>query len=323
MRQRIVRTTSAAGFTLVELLVVIGIIALLVGVLLPALAGARRVSQRVACAAKLNQLMLAAELHQQEHQGYYPLVGIVPTRNPDKPDGAGSLYDSQLRRYSYLSIKATVQTLGNGSFVPRELAPITDALAVYMGFKNQILSPTNGTAVSNMYDASGYMRNFLCPAQATSFADVAVFDPPATSAILCPLDGTNPYYEPQSYIYNEAVLGYDDVYNRLRGHAGQVRFPSQTMFACDGLPGTMSAEVGGCATFTLYNLYKPTKPSQPTTVTVTVGDALNGTANLAADPRCFDRKRHANMVNVAFCDGHVESRYLTAKNLSTVYLFTP
>ena len=52
--RRIGRSPSA--FTLVELLVVIGIIAILVGVLLPVLSSARKSAQTVKCSAALNQI---------------------------------------------------------------------------------------------------------------------------------------------------------------------------------------------------------------------------------------------------------------------------
>jgi prepilin-type processing-associated H-X9-DG protein/prepilin-type N-terminal cleavage/methylation domain-containing protein len=60
------------GFTLVELLVVIGIIAVLIGVLLPALNKARQQSQAVACLSNMRQLGTGLVMFTQEHKGYLP-----------------------------------------------------------------------------------------------------------------------------------------------------------------------------------------------------------------------------------------------------------
>lgn len=66
------RRVSRSGFTLVELLVVIGIIAVLVALLLPALNKARAATQTVACLSNQRQIGIALAMYCTDNKGYLP-----------------------------------------------------------------------------------------------------------------------------------------------------------------------------------------------------------------------------------------------------------
>src|SRR5882757_5662543 len=79
--------TNRAAFTLVELLVVIGFIAILIGILLPSLSKARKSAQAVQCMSNMRQLGNGFLIYVNAYKGYLPWTGNSDGNSTTNPIG--------------------------------------------------------------------------------------------------------------------------------------------------------------------------------------------------------------------------------------------
>jgi prepilin-type N-terminal cleavage/methylation domain-containing protein/prepilin-type processing-associated H-X9-DG protein len=272
-----------SGFTLVELLVVIGIIALLIALLLPALNRAREAANLVACLSNLRQIGTAARLHQVEHRGWMPIGGDIRSASLQPKDFG----DSSQLKYVYFQNNA-------GQTRP---APLPAALGRHLGYRLRMDSQDNLWADLR---ESGILKLFTCPSQA---------EPQDGRWIQSSPNAWYPPLLPGSYSLNEAMLGYSDTATpngtRLAGNVTKAREPTEVMLMMDGLP---RREFSDRRLLMVWNSNKPRNLYE-----ASIG--LN-----AGDPSAFDFVRHRKRMNIAFIDGHAETIRMTADEMSKVYL---
>src|SRR3954468_22257603 len=98
-----IKKRRGSAFTLVELLVVIGIIALLVSILLPALNRARRQAMTTQCASNMRQLAMAMLMYIQDNQGNFPPAVVSQSTAPPMMYPNGFSWCTELVKLKYVT----------------------------------------------------------------------------------------------------------------------------------------------------------------------------------------------------------------------------
>ena len=274
------------AFSLIELITVIGIIAILVALLLPTLSRARAAANSIACQSNLRQIFQASLARSIEHAGYVQVGGSVNGQTEVSP---ATLDDAAEKRYLWYD--------DDGQ---RRPAPLQAALAPYLGNRQVRLDSAANLAAD--VDQGIVRKIFTCPAQ---------HEPPAALMIGSYPAGWFGPAIPTSYVYNEGLMGFEgNSTKRLRGNLGKAHPSPIVVFMTDGVP-----RAEGPPDQPHYIAWSSEPEGSTTLADCYIPGGKGGYTSQ------FDQLRHPGFrINIVFCDGHTESRVINEKDLQQALL---
>lgn len=278
-----------SGFTLVELLVVIGIIAVLIGILLPALSKAREQANTTKCMSALRSIGQAFHLYANEHKDAWPVV------RQDLPDNGITPPVNQLANLYWNDMVGPYLTKGKQNFqVTNGLEAEAMRRSVMWGCPNwQTWRGTgstffNGESIVN----NGYSMNYLPTADVDNPRNG--FGLPPSSERAMRVDPTVP-----------GSFGVGRYYKRT-----QYTRPAERILVVEA--GLWFLSVTGSPTSTTIKKV----PNQPATATGSTADAGNSWIDryrhgkypsVVGGSYVYDPGKSRVRFNALYCDGSVRT----------------
>ncbi len=284
-----------SGFTLIELLVVSGIIAIMIGILLPVLSRVRQSARTTACANHQRQMAMGALSRAATNGGYLPLSGWVtlPPNASSFDSLPALLNDPKHIRYAYGP---------PSSFFPGGTAPLPPHAAI--GEHLELLSsglfevPVNPEPV----------ELFSCPDA----------DTPTTILEMIGLrSGESDYIHqlglPTDYAWNSGLTGFhhDRAYNHARRRGALSQMADSSRMVLFGDTDSFKSDAG--------LLHWAPSLALRADESVTLADAFDRSAKME-ESAYFASMRHGGVMNVAFADGHVTAMSIDSETLADALL---
>jgi prepilin-type processing-associated H-X9-DG protein len=286
--------------------VVVGIIALLLSVLLPALSAARRASMRTLCLSHQRELSTALLARSQQHGGYLPLAGKI-----ELPDSVGPfhdlpalLYDTRRSRYEYTKqLAAPFPTF-------TVLAPFQ--VSLYRHLAPDDLDISDGWREDRRFAESRHAELVMCPSSGLESQD---WVKPA-EGIWVGEDGfITQSFLPLEYALNAGIMGFHHspryAQRRLRGQLARAGSASSVILLGDADPRPPTSETLSWA------------PPLDVDSAYSLADVFDSLGTIASGQASFDAFRHDGYMNVVFADGHTQTVLIQSEALSKLQLVSP
>lgn len=287
---------TRAAFTVTELLVCLAVLAVLLALLIPAVALARRSARSLECVNNLREIARASLMRAQDSGGYLPLAGDI--RVPASTAGLGSLpaalNDPERKRYVYVRQRGVPGDLPTLELV----APYPAALLPYLNHRSPEIELNQGNLFGwdRLNRGSPAVRVFACPEQPENPDGLSPV--PVVSLTLGTLMHTFLWDVRTTYGLNGVMLGfsYDRPQDSVAGRLAAARDPSAVVLAADVSLAPRS-----------HLLVWQLAASRGSTdaVGVSLADVLGGSSAVVGP--ALTPSPHRRGINVAFLDGHVDT----------------